>query len=41
VFVYLDAAQHGIGSGACGPRTQPRYELHGRPVTLILSFRPC
>jgi beta-galactosidase len=41
VYVNLDAAHQGIGSGACGPRTQPQYELVARPVTLTIGFRPC
>ncbi|KUO07359.1 glycoside hydrolase family 2 TIM barrel-domain containing protein [Streptomyces sp. DSM 15324] len=41
VYVNLDIAQHGVGSGACGPRVQPRYELHARPVALTLGFRAC
>ncbi|MEV8546806.1 glycoside hydrolase family 2 TIM barrel-domain containing protein [Streptomyces sp. NPDC051572] len=41
VYVNLDAAHHGIGSGACGPRTQPQFQLDARPVTLTLGFRPC
>ncbi|MFJ8023576.1 glycoside hydrolase family 2 TIM barrel-domain containing protein [Streptomyces sp. NPDC096311] len=40
VYVNLDAAQHGIGSGSCGPRVQPQYELNARPITLALGFRP-
>src|SRR5258707_1377272 len=30
VYVNLDAAHHGIGSGACGPRTQPQFQLDAR-----------
>jgi beta-galactosidase len=41
VYVNLDAAQQGIGSGACGPRVQPQHELTARPVTLTIGFRPC
>jgi beta-galactosidase len=41
VYVNLDAAHQGIGSGACGPRVQPQYELVARPVTLTIGFRPC
>ncbi|WP_371572481.1 glycoside hydrolase family 2 TIM barrel-domain containing protein [Streptomyces sp. NBC_01314] len=41
VYVNLDAAQQGIGSGACGPATQPQHELVARPVTLAIGFRPC
>jgi beta-galactosidase len=41
VYVNLDAAHQGIGSGACGPRAQPQYELIARPVTLTIGLRPC
>ncbi|MGW1024198.1 glycoside hydrolase family 2 TIM barrel-domain containing protein [Streptomyces sp. NPDC002577] len=41
VYVNLDVAQHGIGSGSCGPRVQSRYELHARPVSLTLGFHTC
>ncbi|MFG1946850.1 glycoside hydrolase family 2 TIM barrel-domain containing protein [Nonomuraea sp. NPDC048826] len=34
----LDAAQHGIGTAACGPGTLPRYELRVHPVTFRLRF---
>src|SRR5207253_1806366 len=41
VYVNLDAVQHGIGSGACGPTAQPQHQLLARPVTLTIGFRPC
>ncbi|MFF7289966.1 hypothetical protein [Streptomyces griseorubiginosus] len=41
VCVNLDVAQHGVGSGACGPRVQPRYVRHAQPVSLTLGFRTC
>ncbi|MER6241971.1 hypothetical protein ACFYZI_38090 [Streptomyces griseorubiginosus] len=41
VYVNLDVAQHGVGSGACGPRVQPRYVRHAQPVSLTLGFRTC
>ncbi|MGW3409700.1 glycoside hydrolase family 2 TIM barrel-domain containing protein [Streptomyces sp. NPDC000888] len=41
VYVHLDAAHQGIGSGACGPGTQPQHQLLARPVTLTIGFRPC
>ncbi|MFC8364132.1 beta-galactosidase small subunit [Streptomyces griseorubiginosus] len=40
-YVSLDVAQHGVGSGACGPRVRPRYERHAQPVSLTLGFRTC
>jgi len=41
VYVNLDTAQQGIGSGACGPTAQPQHQLLARPVTLTIGFRPC
>ena len=41
VYLNLDVAQHGIGSGSCGPRVQSRYELHAQPVSLTLGLRAC
>lgn len=41
VYVNLDAAQQGIGSGACGPRSQPQFQLDARPATLTIDFRQC
>ncbi|MCJ1715528.1 glycoside hydrolase family 2 TIM barrel-domain containing protein [Curtobacterium sp. VKM Ac-2922] len=39
LHLYLDAAQHGLGSRACGPDVLPRYALWPRQVTLDLTFR--
>ncbi|SEI44084.1 beta-galactosidase [Arthrobacter sp. yr096] len=36
-FLYLDAAQHGLGSRACGPDVWPDYAL--RPEARTLTFR--
>jgi beta-galactosidase len=36
-FLYLDAAQHGLGSRACGPDVWPEYAL--RPEARTLTFR--
>ncbi|MEV4223075.1 glycoside hydrolase family 2 TIM barrel-domain containing protein [Nonomuraea sp. NPDC049725] len=40
VHVHLDAAQHGIGTAACGPGTLPRYELRPAPTTFTFTFAP-
>jgi beta-galactosidase len=37
-YLQLDAVQHGIGSAACGPVTQPQHELYARAVTMRFSF---
>ena len=29
LHVYLDAGQRGVGTGACGPDTLPRYRVRG------------
>lgn len=36
-YLYLDAAQHGLGSRACGPDVWPDYAL--RPEARSLTFR--
>ncbi|BCJ35190.1 beta-galactosidase [Actinocatenispora thailandica] len=35
----LDHAQHGLGSGSCGPAVLPRYELRAEPVTFEVRLR--
>jgi beta-galactosidase len=37
-YVHLDAVQHGIGSGSCGPAVQPQYTLSAHTVTWALVF---
>nr|WP_246221539.1 glycoside hydrolase family 2 TIM barrel-domain containing protein [Phytoactinopolyspora mesophila] len=39
VYVNLDAVQHGIGSGSCGPGTLPRYELRAEPLRFAVVLR--
>ncbi|WP_082518127.1 glycoside hydrolase family 2 TIM barrel-domain containing protein [Curtobacterium sp. Leaf183] len=39
LHLYLDAAQHGLGSRACGPDVLPRYALWPRQVALDITFR--
>ena len=34
----MSVAQHGIGTGACGPVELPRYTLHAVPVRLVLDL---
>ncbi|MEU6415312.1 glycoside hydrolase family 2 TIM barrel-domain containing protein [Microbispora sp. NPDC046933] len=40
IHVNLDLAQHGLGSGSCGPGVLPRYELRAEPVTFHVVMRP-
>ncbi len=37
-YVHLDAAHHGIGSGACGPRLLPGHSLPAHTVAYALRF---
>ncbi len=36
--VVLDLAQHGVGTGACGPGVLPAYQLHARTVRGSIRF---
>ncbi|MEO6880038.1 MAG: glycoside hydrolase family 2 TIM barrel-domain containing protein [Mycobacteriaceae bacterium] len=38
-WVNVDVAQHGIGTGACGPGELARYTLHARPFAMELELR--
>lgn len=38
LWLHLDAAQHGLGSAACGPGVLPNATLRPAPVTLQLRF---
>ncbi|MBT8226890.1 MAG: beta-galactosidase, partial [Dactylosporangium sp.] len=40
VHVNLDLAQHGLGSGSCGPGVLPQYELRAAPATFRAAMRP-
>jgi beta-galactosidase len=39
-WLYLDHAQHGLGSHSCGPDVLEPYRLHPRPTTFSFRFRP-
>jgi beta-galactosidase len=39
VFLELDIEHQGVGSGACGPRVLPPYELRAKAMELALAFR--
>lgn len=38
LWLHLDAAQHGLGSAACGPGVLPNAQLHAAPVSMRLRF---
>ncbi|WP_432540951.1 glycoside hydrolase family 2 TIM barrel-domain containing protein [Kineococcus sp. SYSU DK002] len=40
VWLHLDHAQQGIGSGSCGPGALPRYRLQAGPVSFGLVLEP-
>ncbi|MEV4146709.1 glycoside hydrolase family 2 TIM barrel-domain containing protein [Amycolatopsis sp. NPDC049691] len=40
VYLTLDAAQHGLGTAACGPGVLPAYRLVPQKTSFTLSFRP-
>jgi beta-galactosidase len=39
VFVNADLAQHGVGTGACGPAVLEPYRLEARPATYAFALR--
>jgi beta-galactosidase len=39
VFVNVDLAQHGVGTGACGPAVLPPYRLEARPARYAFALR--
>jgi beta-galactosidase len=39
VFVNVDLAQHGVGTGACGPAVLPPYRLEARPAAYAFALR--
>lgn len=38
LWLHLDAAQHGLGSAACGPGVLPNAQLHAAPFRMRLRF---
>jgi beta-galactosidase len=38
LWLHLDAAQHGLGSAACGPGVLPNAQLHAAPVRMRLRL---
>ena len=41
IFVTVDAAMNGIGTGSCGPGVLPQYQLLTLPAPLTISMQPC
>jgi beta-galactosidase len=41
VWLNLDHAHNGLGSGSCGPGVLETYELDARPTTFSVSFAEC
>jgi beta-galactosidase len=40
VWLNVDLAQHGLGSGACGPAVLPPYRLEARPAAYDFALLP-
>ncbi len=40
VHLHLDVAQHGIGTGSCGPGALPQHRLDAAPAAFALVLRP-
>ena len=40
VWLNVDLAQHGLGSGACGPAVLPQHRLEARPAAYAFALRP-
>jgi len=40
VVLHLDAAQHGLGSRACGPDVLPQHALRPSARSFRVTFRP-
>jgi beta-galactosidase len=39
IWVNIDLAQNGLGTGSCGPAVLPAYELHAAPASFTLLWR--
>ena len=40
IFVRIDAAQRGLGTGSCGPQTLEKYKVNGGKYTLSFVLKP-
>jgi beta-galactosidase len=39
LFINIDHAQHGLGTGSCGPAVLPAYRLNAEPATFSVTFQ--
>lgn len=40
IFIRIDAAQRGLGTGSCGPQTLEKYQLNGGSYRFSFWIRP-
>ena len=40
IYLQLDYRQNGLGSGSCGPKVLPEYELHPHEFQFVVRLRP-
>ena len=40
IYVRLDAAQRGVGTGSCGPQTLPEYQVNGGEHEVTFWIKP-
>jgi hypothetical protein len=40
IYVRLDAAQRGLGTGSCGPQTLPEYQVNGAAYEVNFWIKP-
>ena len=40
IYVRLDAAQRGLGTGSCGPSTLPKYQINGGKYEINFWIKP-
>ena len=40
IVLHIDMAQHGLGTGSCGPGTLPEYSLYHEPFEFGVIFKP-
>lgn len=40
IYLKLDAAQRGLGTGSCGPQTLPEYQVNGGTYNINFWIKP-
>lgn len=40
IYIRIDAAQRGLGSGSCGPQTLRQYKVNGGSYNLSFALKP-